>query len=126
MQKTWLDNKSQVDYKNHLGFSHSPFCTSLFNRSEEKIINRLRLFTCGLNYTLNKIGLKDTSLCDVCGVVENVQHFLLHCSKHVDLHHNVTDLANSLKMPISVSSILNNNMMLKVVISYVYKNNIKL
>ena len=124
--KTWLDNKPQIDYKNHLGFSHLSFCTTHFNRSDEKIINRLRLFTCGLNAYLYKLGVKETNLCDVCGVVENVEHFLLHCTKHVDLHRNVTALANSLNMPINIGSILNNNMMLKLVISYVYKNNIKL
>ena len=125
-RQMWLENRPSEEYFRHLGFTDSVFYYNRSNRAEEKIVNRLRLQCCGLNAYLFKISVSDSSLCDTCGVTENVEHFLLHCKKHTDLKNKLNSIANSLKLPLSVNRCLGNNSLLKCIVSYALQNKITL
>ena len=121
----WLENRKNQEYATHLGFSDHAFTPNSLSHSEEKIINRLRLFTCGLNSYLCKIGIKDSALCDTCNVPETVEHFVLHCSKHQDLHAKLKNLTNGLKISLDVGCLLSNNITIKCIISYIITNKLR-
>lgn len=124
-KRVWTNNKPSIEYKTHLGFSETVLTVRL-NRREEKTINRLRLFACGLNAYLFKIGVKDSNLCETCRVPETVEHFILYCTKHQDLHNNLNNLVKGLMLPFNLQSVLNNNITIKHLVSYISKNNLKL
>lgn len=52
-------------------------------RSKEVMITRLRLGKCCLNAYLHEIKAHSTGLCDTCGQLETVKHFLLDCKNSV-------------------------------------------
>ena len=118
-------NRKNQEYATHLGVSDHAFTPNSLSHSEEKIINRLRLFTCGLNSYLCKIGIKDSALCDTCNVPETVEHFVLHCSKHQDLHAKLKNLTNGLKISLDVGCLLSNNITIKCIISYIITNKLR-
>jgi ribonuclease HI len=124
-RRLWLNNKPSMEYNTHLGFSETQLSVRL-NRHEEKILNRLRLCTCGLKAYLFRIGVGDSSLCEDCGVPETVEHFILYCTKHQDMHKHLKDLVKCLLLPFDVRSVLNNNSTIKYVVSYILNNNLKL
>jgi ribonuclease HI len=93
-------------------------------RRKQTLINRLRLQQCGLNFYLNKIGVKTSPLCDQCHADETVNHFLLECPKHLDLTSNLTYLSIKLHLQLNVATILTNNEMINVVYEYVKYNNL--
>lgn len=55
------------------------FCCSE-NRHKEVTLSRLRLGKCLLNSYLFKINKHPTGLCDACGVLETVEHYLMECA----------------------------------------------
>lgn len=124
-RRLWLNNKPSMEYSTLLGFSETQLSVRL-NRHEEKILNRLRLCTCGLKAYLFKIGIEDSNLCEDCGVPETVEHFILYCTKHQDLHKHLMDLVKGLLLPFDVRSVLNNNITIKYVVSYILNNNLKI
>ena len=125
-KNSWLVNRPSLDYLTHIGFQESAFFINNSSRMEERLANRLRMFCCGLNAYLYKIGLKESNLCDTCGVPDNVPHFLLLCTKHVELQNDLKCMTNALKIQFNVNSCLNNNITLKHIVSYVLQNNLNL
>jgi hypothetical protein len=52
-------------------------------RHETAQLARLRTGHCSLNQYLHRFGHADSPLCDCgSGAIENVEHFLLHCSRY--------------------------------------------
>ena len=123
-KRLWLQGRVSVEYQTHIGFCEQSFQADNVNRREERIINRLWLFSCGLNAYLFKIGISDTDLCNTCGVLENVEHFLLHCKKHSELFDKLQNKTSEYKIPLKISNILNNNSMLKIITTFVFKHNL--
>ena len=87
-------------------------------RYKEVVINRLKFHMCRLNAYLYKIGLHSSGLCDICEVLETVQHFLFECTKH-------TVLTNALSIGaehIGISALdLHNCLTNTVLIDLIYK-----
>ena len=55
---------------------------NLSNRRDEKIIHRLRLGKCNLNFYKFRLNRHESGLCDYCKVHETIEHFLLHCKEY--------------------------------------------
>jgi ribonuclease HI len=56
------------------------------NRKKEKIMTRIRLGHCFLNYYLHRINLHPSGLCQYCQTPETLQHFIFNCK-----HYNITE-----------------------------------
>ena len=63
-------------------------------RRKDIAITRLRLGRPALNFYLHRIGVRDSTLCDLCGVDETVEHFIMDCTKYSILPH-IQTLANT-------------------------------
>ena len=55
---------------------------SVGSKASQQILARLRLGDCGLAAHINRRFPDVSQLCDTCGEVENVAHFLLHCRRY--------------------------------------------
>jgi ribonuclease HI len=93
-------------------------------RKKDTTITRLRFHNCHLNNYLHKIGLHQTGLCSTCNVTEDVEHFLLYCSKHMELSSKLKDTAMMLKVVFSLTLILSEEPFLSIIYSYICENNI--
>lgn len=94
------------------------------NRKKETILTRLRFGKCWLNefrYLLNK---SNSPLCEVCLVVENVEHFLTDCVKHFSLSLVLTDILRKKKEKIDIKNILNDRECLNYIWKYCCENKI--
>jgi len=99
---------------------------SSFLRSKDVTLNRLRLQCCKLNFYLNKIGLKPSPNCESCLVPETVEHFLIHCSKHYNLHNQLYYICHLLKIQNNVSNLLSNSTLFNVIFQYITTNKISI
>lgn len=99
--------------------AHSRKC-----RKEEKTITRLRLRCCLLNKYKFKIGLCESENCLICGVPEDVDHFLTSCTGHTQLHLKLKNVLILYKQEISIKNILSNAQTIKVLLEYIKDNNV--
>jgi len=74
--------------------------TSTF-RDKDRLITRLRLGKCCLNFYLHEMNLHSTGFCEHCQKSETIQHFLMECpnadifvSKTISMHAALTDPEN--------------------------------
>ena len=77
-------------------------------RPKQTAITRLRFNKSLLGETQFKFKKKDNPLCDVCSVKEDVSHFLLDCSDHVDLQVTRNDELILMGITPTLKSILGN------------------
>ncbi len=96
----------------------------LIPRKKDVTITRLRLHNCRLNKYLHKIGLHDTGLCDVFGRDGSVEHFLLDCDSHKELSRQLSQLASSKKLKLSLKLVLSDESFLNQIYRYICKYNI--
>jgi ribonuclease HI len=82
------------------------------NRRQERVLTRLRLGKCSLNYYLYKIRKHPTGLCDTCGVEETVEHFLISCSAS-GIGSRVLELCAGLATPRELGAVLSNRQILE-------------
>ena len=52
------------------------------SRREEVVIHRLRIGHVGLKHYLYRFQMTESELCENCGAVDSVEHFLLYCPRH--------------------------------------------
>ena len=57
---------------------------SLKNRRAETAISRLRIGHVGLNENMHRFQLRDSPLCDRCGINESIDHFIMHCPEYTE------------------------------------------
>ena len=60
---------------------HTRTIYNQLSKTDAQTLAQLRTSHCRLNKYLNRIGAAESPLCEECGVVESVQHFLLDCKR---------------------------------------------
>ncbi|KAF8583934.1 hypothetical protein K439DRAFT_1271679, partial [Ramaria rubella] len=83
------------------------------------ILTQLQTSHVGLNSFLHKIKMVDSPLCPLCGVCEDVEHFLLRCKRFVHVHHTLR-LSLDPGTPFSLRSLLGDPSKKKAVLIYVH------
>ncbi|MFI5407597.1 MAG: hypothetical protein ACHQ1D_13925, partial [Nitrososphaerales archaeon] len=125
-RKEWPLMKGSEDYtKNHHPAKihhHSNIPTS--NRKQEKIINRIRLNACNLNFYQHKVGLCISPLCETCQSEETIIHFVTICTKHKQLQDTIKTLSKRSTLEPSLINITNNTNILKRIANYISGHNI--
>ena len=75
------------------------------SRAVETSLARLRIGHIGLNSHLFKIGKESTDEC-ICGSVETVDHFLLHCPQYGAERKILSDHLQSIEVPLTRTNLL--------------------
>jgi len=77
-------------------------------RHRESVITKLRLGRCGLNHYLHKLNHHQTGLCDYCLLPKTIEHFIFICTNQANLQNDLSITYASLKLPYTLSTVLNN------------------
>jgi len=98
--------------------------TTIAFKWRERIITRLRLGKCRLNNYLYNLKLHPSGLCDVCGSIETVEHYLLDCVNQTTLRCLLSSICRPTEANLGLSlhcphTILNNHDCLKQIYAYI-------
>ncbi|KAL2077914.1 hypothetical protein ACEWY4_025599 [Coilia grayii] len=77
-------------------------------RQEKVWFSRLRIGHTGLNSSLFRINKHPTDLCDHCGVIEDVEHVLLHCIHYSRQREGMKAAMEVAKLTLSLENLLEN------------------
>ena len=123
--KSSQDDKTSTHLSN-IGYWDIPKIKYLKPRSNEILYHRLRLNNCNLDYYLHKINLSDSPLCEHCSVIEDIDHFLLHCSRNYELTDLLKKVCMDNNIPYSSKYIINNLRTIRIIYRYTRKKGINL
>ena len=124
--KEWRKVFSTNSYNKEFDISSSSYTWKIRSRHQETTINRLRMQCCGLKAYLHKIGVTESDLCDVCGVKEDVQHFISTCVKHSELHLKLKAVRDKKKLENKLNHILSDVDCSDIIFEYVISQHIRI
>jgi ribonuclease HI len=89
-------------YRNKLGYRD----WGDISRHMECTISRLRIGHVGLGKHLNRFNMRDSSLCQDCGVEDTVEHYLLNCGRYRDCRKVHFDELRNISVGTSLGNIM--------------------
>ena len=98
-----------------VSYTNSMQTLNLNNRREETIIHRIRTGVIRLAKFLFDIGKHPNGLCETCKVIEDLNHYIFHCSKYTQQRANLLLQIS----PLTLQNILNSDGGIKNLLLYV-------
>ena len=95
-------------------------------RKKDIVKNRIRMLHTKLNSGLHKLGLHPSGECDVCGVEETVQHFILYCIKTEELRKVIFSLYPVSELNPSFQELTSNSSVMEKIADFVMRTNLSI
>ena len=82
-QEQWIENYHFLEVANWTKIYKLPFkiCRDTYIQTLQYIFLH-RVLDCNYNLYLQKI--KDNSMCEICKLVDSIEHYLFHCKKNIN------------------------------------------
>jgi len=100
------------------------FLPSYRSRRCDIIASRTRLLHSKLNAGLFKIGLHVSGECDLCGVAEDIPHFLLECIRTVQLRQEIKNVVPACKEKWQFQALTTCTTVMDIIVKFIVRNNI--
>jgi len=119
----WNRTRTGQTYKEWFPLTFTEAAFTSMPRIKERLIGRLRLNCSKLNHHLFKINLHNTGLCDVCSELETTEHFLMRCTKTIDMRKKLKEICVPNNIIVNPRNILSISSLQDVVFKFCTSNN---
>ena len=79
---SYVESETATHYKTYFPTIYHKADLRGLSKRYQSAIYRIQTGHCGLNGHLNRLNIKDSPLCQSCGVTEDVKHFIMECPRY--------------------------------------------
>src|SRR6267154_2384957 len=119
--KQWETNPSGSYQNTYIPTNNT--LNTIKSRKKDVIKNRLRMLHTKLNSGLCKLGIHPNGKCDVCGVEESAQHFVLHCIKTEQIREEIKAHYPEVSTELNYQRWMSNSKVVEKIIDFVIIGN---
>lgn len=107
---TWRENTENTQTGRHMSryldqITGSPWL-KIKERKIETALTRLRIGHAGVNQHLHRFKMRDSPMCDSCGIPETINHFIMECPEYLAERDIMRNLFESLDVVFSIKNVL--------------------